>query len=86
MEPILLQIPPEIVSQIKLPPKQAPKLLMEELILRLYGEGIISSGHGAYLLKMNRLSFEHFLARHHMAIHGDAEELDSDVANIDQIL
>jgi len=44
---------------------------MEELVLRLYEEGIISSGHGASLLEMNRLSFENFLASHNIGIHGN---------------
>jgi hypothetical protein len=51
MEAIFLQIPPEIAAQIKIPPKRAQRVLMEELVLRLYEEGIISAGQGAYLLK-----------------------------------
>ena len=64
-----MQIPPEIAAQIKLPPKRAQKVLMEELVLRPYEEGIISSGHGAYLLKIDRLSFGRFLAQHRIAVH-----------------
>ncbi len=64
MQPICLEIPPEIAAQIKLPPKRAQRVLMEEFVLRLYEEGIISAGQGAYLLKMDRLSFERFLAGH----------------------
>ena len=86
MQPICLQIPPEIAAQMKLPRKRAQRVLMEELVLRLYEEGFISSGHGAYLLKMDRLSFEHFLAEHQLAIHSDAEELDQDISHLDQVL
>jgi hypothetical protein len=32
MESISLKIPPEIVAQIKLPPKRAQRVLMEELV------------------------------------------------------
>ena len=83
MEPIILQIPPEIVTQIKLPPKRAQRVLMEELVLRLYEEGIISAGQGAYLLKMDRLPFERFMAERCVAIHCDAEELDQDISDLD---
>ena len=38
METIFLQIPPEIAAQIKIPPKRAHRVLMEELVLRLYEE------------------------------------------------
>ena len=86
MESISLKIPPEIVAQIKLPPKRAQRLLMEELVLRLYEEGIISTGQGAYLLKMDRLSFERFMAGRCIAIHCDIEELEQDISNLDRAL
>ena len=86
MQPIYLEIPPEIAAQIKLPPKRAQRVLMEEFVLRLYEEGIISAGQGAYLLKMDRLSFERFLAEHQIAIHCDVEELDQDISQLDQVL
>ena len=86
MEPILLQIPPEIAAQIKLPPKRAKKLLMEELVLRLYEEGIISSGHGASLLEMDRLFFENFLASHNIGIHGNTDDIIQDISSIDQVI
>ena len=86
MESISLKIPPEIVMQIKLPPKRAQRVLMEELVLRLYEEGIISASQGAYLLKMDRLSFERFMAEHSIAIHCDVEELDQDISHLDQAL
>jgi len=86
METIFLQIPPEIAAQIKIPPKRAQRVLMEELVLRLYEEGIISAGQGAYLLKMDRLFFEHFMAERHVAIHCDAEELDKDISHLDRAL
>ena len=86
MEAICLQIPPKIAAQIKLPPKRAQRILMEELVLRLYEEGIISAGQGAYLLKMDRLSFEGFMAEHCIAIHCNVEELNDDISHLDQAL
>lgn len=79
MEAINLQIPPEIVAQIKLPPRRAEKILMEEFVLRLYEEKIISAGQGAYLLKMDRLAFERFMAEHKIAFHCNVEELEHDI-------
>ena len=83
MDSIVLQIPPEIATQMKLPPKRAQRVLMEELVLRLYEEGIISAGQGAYLLKLDRLSFERFMAERCVAIHCDVEELDQDISDLD---
>jgi len=86
MHSILLEIPEEIASQIRLPPKRAKMMLMEELVLRLYEQGIITSAHGASLLKKDRVSFERFVAEHEIAFHGDPDELDSDLANLEQAL
>ena len=86
MQSILLEIPEEIASQIKLPPKRAKMMLMEELVLRLYDQGIITSAHGASLLKKDRVSFERFLAEHEIAFHGDPDELDRDLTNLEQAL
>lgn len=86
MKAIFLQIPPEIAAQIKIPPKRAQRVLMEELVLRLYEEGIISTGQGAYLLKMDRISFERFMAERGIAIHCNVEGLDQDISHLDQAL
>lgn len=86
MQSILLEIPGEIAFQIKLPPKRAKKMLMEELVLRLYEQGIITSAHGASLLKKDRGFFERFLAEHEIPFHGEPHELDGDVTNLEQVL
>lgn len=86
MQSILLEIPEEIASQIKLPPKRAKKMLMEELVLRLYEQGIITSAQGASLLKKDRVFFERFLAEREIPFHGEPHELDGDVDNLEQVL
>jgi predicted HTH domain antitoxin len=85
MQSILLKIPGEIAAQIKLPPKRARKMLMEELVLRIYEQGIITSGQGAVLLKMDRISFERFMAEREIPIHGDPEDLVNDVDNLENV-
>jgi predicted HTH domain antitoxin len=86
MQSILLEIPEEIASQIKLPPRRAKMMLMEELVIRLYEQGIITSAHGASLLKKDRISFERFLAEHKIALHGDPDGLESDLTNLERAL
>ncbi|CAN2040080.1 conserved hypothetical protein [Candidatus Magnetomoraceae bacterium gMMP-15] len=86
MQSILLEIPEKIALHIKLPPNKAKKMLMEELVLRLYQQKIITSGQGASLLKMERLVFEKFLAENEILIHSDPEGLSSDLANLERIL
>lgn len=79
MPAILLEIPENIVTQLKFPPKRAQQMLMEELVIRLYEQGIMTAAQGAGLLKMSRLRFEHFLAVREVSIHGEPEELARDL-------
>lgn len=84
METIKLEIPKEIASQIKVPPKKAKKILMQELAIRLFQQGIITSGQGASLLKMKRLQFEWFLAENEIPIHSEPENLESELFAINK--
>jgi len=86
MQSVLIEIPGEIVSQIKLQPKRAKQMIMEELIIRLYQQGIITSAQGTRLLNTDRLRFERFLAENEIPIHSDPEELDTDIKNLEQTL
>jgi predicted HTH domain antitoxin len=86
MESIVLVIPPEIASQIKLPPGRARQMIMQELVLRLYQERIISSGQSAYLLNMDRMTFERFLAEHAIPMHSDPQELEQDILSLDRAI
>jgi predicted HTH domain antitoxin len=86
MQAIELEIPAEIASQIRVPSGQARQFLMQELVLRLYEEGVITSGQGASLLHKNRHAFERFLAEHHVALHCGVDELDQDLQNLERVL
>lgn len=86
MQSIVLEIPKNIAFQLKLPPARAKQMLMEELVLRLYEQGIITSAQGAALLNMKRLRFEQFLAEHEIAIYGGTEELEMDIKNLEHAL
>jgi len=86
MQPILLEIPEYITPHLKVPPKRAKQFLMEELVLRLYEQRIITSFHGARLLKMDRITFEHILAKNKIPIHCTPEEVEQDVENLEKLL
>ncbi len=83
---IVLEIPGSIVAQLKFPPKRAQRMLMEELVLRLYEQGILTAAHGSVLLNMDRLTFERFLATHEIPIHGEPEELAADIMNVERVV
>lgn len=86
MQSVLIEIPAEIVSQIKLPPKRAKQMIMEELVVRLYQQGIITSAQGSRLLNTDRFSFERILAKNEIPIHGEPDELETDIKNLEQVL
>lgn len=86
MQSIMIEIPQEIAFQMRLPPKRAKQMIMQELVIRLFEQEIITSAQGAYLLKMGRLEFEHFLAEHQIPIHGEPEELNEDIRQLEQVL
>jgi len=86
MESIILEIPSKVASQIKLPPNRAKLIIMQELVLRLYEERIITSGQGAALLNMNRMEFERFLSGNFIAFHSDSEELQMDISSLENAI
>ncbi len=86
MQSIVLEIPENIVAQLKFPPKRAQRMLMEELVLRLYEQGILTAAQGSVLLNMDRLAFERFLANHEIPIHGEPEELAADILNVERVI
>ncbi|QTA86144.1 UPF0175 family protein [Desulfonema magnum] len=86
MQSLIIEIPQEIVSQIKLPPKRAKQMIMEELVIRLYQQGIITSAQGSRLLSMDKPRFERFLAENEIPIHGEPDEVDIDIKNMEEII
>ena len=86
MQPISIEIPAEIASQLKLPPKKAKRMLLEELVLRLCEQGIITCAQGASLLEMDRLRFERLLAENEIPVHGEPEDLAEDLKNLGEVL
>lgn len=87
MSSIVLEIPENIATQLKFPPSRAQQMLMEELVLRLYEQGILTAAQGSLLLKMKRLAFERFLASRQIPIYSDEpEELMADIENLERLL
>jgi predicted HTH domain antitoxin len=86
MQSIVIEIPQEIAFQLRLPPKCAKQMIMQELVIRLFEQEIITSAQGAYLLKMDRLEFERFLAEHEIPIHGEADGLKEDINCLERVL
>ena len=83
MHAIALEIPEDVARHIRLPQRRAKKLLMQELALRLFEQGIVTAAQAARLVKMTRLEFERLLAENEIPFHGEAEDLHSDLAHVE---
>jgi len=82
LQTISLEMPEDIAEFVRLPPTKARALLIREVVLRLYEQGVITSAQGARLLRSSRLAFEQFLAENKTAIHGSHVDLRRDLTNI----
>jgi len=78
-----LEIPEEVARSIRLPRGREKRILMQELALRLYEQGILGAMVASRMLTMQRLEFEKLLAENRIPIHSDASELVSDLRNLD---
>ncbi len=83
MHAIALEIPEDVARSIRLPRGRERRILMQELALRLYEQGIIGAAQAASMLKLQRLEFEKLLAENRIPIHGDADELASDLLSLE---
>lgn len=86
MNGVTLEIPDSIVKNMRVPRKRAGDILMEELALRLFEDGVITSGQGAQLLSMHRLEFESFLARNRVSLMRDDVDLEKDLENLERVV
>jgi predicted HTH domain antitoxin len=85
MAPLIIEIPEKIVAQMRMPPERAKRMILEELVLRLFERKIIASRQAADLLSMGRLEFERFVSENEISIHGDFRELREDVENLESL-
>ena len=82
MHAIALEIPEEVARHIHLPERRAKGMLMQELAVRLFEQGIVTAAQAARLARMQRLEFERLLAENEIALHGDPAGLETDLANL----
>ena len=74
-----LQIPAEILSAVKLPPKEVEHEFRKELALALYQRGVLSLGKARLLAQMTRWEFEELLGRRKILRHYTDVDLEEDI-------
>lgn len=79
MAKVVLEVPPEIVDAVRLPPAEVESEMRKELALALYRRGVLSLGKARALARMDRWQFEMLLGERRIPRHVSAEDLDEDL-------
>ena len=79
MARVVLEIPPEIMDAVRLPPAEVEGELLKELALALYRRGALSLGKARTLGHMSRWQFELFLGERRIARHYTEADLGEDL-------
>ncbi|HZF13632.1 MAG TPA: UPF0175 family protein [Thermoanaerobaculia bacterium] len=79
MAKLTLEVPPEVVDAVKLPPAEVEGELLKELALALYRRGALSVGKARVLAQMSRWQFEQLLGERRIPRHYSETELEEDL-------
>jgi len=81
MEPtkLTLEIPGEILSAVRLPPKEMEREFRKELALALYQRGALSLGKARLLAQMTHWEFEELLGQRKVMRHYTDADLEEDI-------
>jgi len=82
---ISIEIPDEIASQLRIPPKQIKTQLKKELAIHLVAEGICTLAQGARLAQMSRLAFEHLLGERNIPWAGGIDDINKEIKLFDSL-
>ncbi|HEY6320784.1 MAG TPA: UPF0175 family protein [Thermoanaerobaculia bacterium] len=79
MGKVVLEVPPEIVAAMKLPPAEVKAELLKELALGLYRRGALPLGKARALAQLDRAQFEQLLGERRIARHYTDADLEDDL-------
>lgn len=74
-----IKIPVEVLSAIKLPPKEVEQEFRKELAVALYQRGVLSLGKARLLAQMTRWQFEELLGRYRVLRHYTDMDVEEDI-------
>ncbi|MFP5286382.1 MAG: UPF0175 family protein [Thermoanaerobaculia bacterium] len=81
MPKLMLEVPPEVVDAVRLPPEEMKTELLKELALGLYRRGVLSLGKARILAQMTRGEFERLLGERRVPRHYTDTDLEEDLAH-----
>lgn len=84
MDSMIIEIPSDVISAIKLPRKELEKALKIELAIHLYAAGILSFGPARRLAEMSKMEFHFLLGQRRIERQYDVEDYEKDLANLEK--
>jgi len=79
MSDLIIEIPSDIAMALKIPDKEATKVLRQELSIQLYAQHFLSYGKARQLAQMTKWEFAELLGKHEIARHYDEQSLQEDM-------
>jgi predicted HTH domain antitoxin len=79
MTKLVLEVPPEVVDAVRLPPAEVEAELLKELALALYRRGVLSLGKARTLAQLDRWQFEQLLGERRIPRHYSEADLGEDL-------
>jgi predicted HTH domain antitoxin len=79
MAKLVLEVAPEIVDAVRLPPAEMESEMRKELSLALYRRGALSLGKARELAQVSRWQFEQLLGERQIPRHYTAADLEDDL-------
>jgi len=85
MSPIVLELPSDLRDALRIPVAEQEERLRRELAIRLYEKGLLSFGKARELAGLSKWAFHEVLAAEGIVRHYDVEELEADLATLEDL-
>jgi predicted HTH domain antitoxin len=85
MEKLTLELSPDLVEALRLPPEEQGKRLRQELAVRLYQKGLLPFGKARQLAGMTKWQFSFLLGEESIPRRYDLEELNEDLKTLEML-
>jgi predicted HTH domain antitoxin len=79
MTKLVLEIPEDVQSALRLPPGEAEREMLKELAVALYERQALSFGKARALAQMTHLEFDELLGERNVIRHYSADDLEEDI-------
>ena len=79
MSDIIIEIPSDIAMALKIPDREAPTVLRQELAVQLYAQHLLTFGKARQLAQLSKWEFGELLGQRGIERHYDKQSLKEDM-------